>query len=242
MEQKQTTLSTTKPIAPPTVVEAPPQCAWGGQDTSTKDMLVPGLLLMQDISDLVKDEKAKSGSIVNSVTGQVLALRDQKLNIVPILTFREWEVNELIEVGGKTKEKFVRRERMNQGNEDGEWEFSEGGKSYRQHRTIVCFVLVEGQIGELPYVIRFKKTSLYGGKKLSTHFQTCGMKNQSPAKQAFGLFGEKQTKNDNTYYVFNVVPTRQTSKEEEAAAYKWWKALSAVDAKIIEADDVVVPF
>lgn len=218
---------------------AVPEGAWGQQDTSSKDMLLPSLLLMQDISDLVKAEKAKSGSIINSVSGDVLAARGEKLNIIPIFTFREWEVNELVEQGGKTKEKFVRRARMTAENEDGAYEFDEDGKSYRQHRTIVVFALVEGQASDLPYLIRFKKTSLYAGKKLSTHFQMCGMKKQSPAKQVFGLFGEVQSRNDNTYYVYNLAPTRTSTVEEETAAYKWWQTLSSQDVKISDTDGPV---
>lgn len=221
-----------------------PQCAWGGQDTSAKDMLIPNILLMQDISESVKAGKVKAGSIVNGVSGQQLCDKGGKLNIVPILTFREWEINELIESkGGKTKEKYVRRERMTAQNEGAEWTYTEDGKSFRRNRTIVCFVLVEGQIGDLPYIIRFKKSSLYAGKKLSTHFQMCAMKNVSPAKQNFSLLGEVTTNNDGeSYYALDVIPSRATTPQEERAAYEWWKTLSLADSNVKLADDATVPF
>lgn len=219
------------------LTEAPPPGTWGPQDTSSKDMLLPSILLMHEISDLVKKEQARAGSIVNSVSGNKLADRGESVEIIPILTFREWEISELVEVkGGKTKEEFVRRERMNAQNEEAPFEFHFEGKPHRRTRTIVCFVLVAGETSDLPYLLRFKKSNLYAGKKLSTHFQISGMKNQAPAGQVFGLKGEQQTSNDFTYFAFNLAPTRPATTEEISAAYKWYKVLSSHDVKVVEAE------
>src|SRR4051812_46900520 len=103
--------------------------SWGSEGASNNDILVPRLMLMHDISDLVKERKADAGDIVGSVDGKVLAKFGTTLDIIPITTYREWLVNE---IDGK-KEKFLSRFPITPQNENLEREGVENGAAVRRY-------------------------------------------------------------------------------------------------------------
>jgi hypothetical protein len=207
--------------------------SWGAEGASNNDILVPRLMLMHDISDLVKERKADPGDIVGSVDGKVLAKFRQTLEVIPITTYREWLVNE---VDGK-KEKFLARFPITDQNESLEREGVENGKAVRRYRTLNFFVLLPGKLDELPFLLTFKKSNLMTGKQLSTHFQMSAMKRKPPASTVFDLGAKDKSYDGNTFKVFTLAMGRQTSPEELSVAKNWYEVLNKQNVKVQEEYD-----
>lgn len=208
---------------------------WASQGTSNEDLLIPRVLCMQDISKLVKDEKAKSGYLVHGVTQEILAERGQSLEIIPVTTFREWQVMGQDE---RKPEKWnmLRRELITPANEGLPVEDNERGQAIKRIKALNFFVLLANRLEEMPFLISFKKSSLYAGKKLSTHFQMSRMKKQAPAGHVFKLSTELRSWDSYSFYALDVQTGRPSTQHELDIARTWYGVLSKQEVKVAEDD------
>jgi hypothetical protein len=202
--------------------------AWGSEGASNNDILVPRLMLMHDISQLVKDKKAEAGDIISSTDGQILAKAGSGVEIIPITTYREWLVHEIDPRGD---EKYLARFPITPQNEHLEKEGVQDGKGVRRYRTLNFFVLVANKIDELPYLVTFKKSGLMAGKQLSTHFQVSAMKRKPPAATVFKLGSTNKSFERHTFKVFTIEQGRATTQEELVAARNWYEILNKQSVK-----------
>lgn len=206
--------------------------AWGSEGTSSQDLLVPRIQLMHDISDLVKKRRAEPGTFVHSVTNELLAEKEKKFEFIPIMTYREWEIND---VDDKGRNKYRNRIPMTPLNENLAYEdLDDSGKPIRRIRTLNFFSLVVSRLEEFPFLVSFKKSNLKAGKQLSTHFQMCGMKKVPPASHVFTLHSSEKTNDGYTFWVMNVEPARPSTAVEIATARKWYEVLKTAKVKVEE--------
>lgn len=206
---------------------------WATQGTSNDDLLIPRILCMQDISDLVKREKAKSGFLVNGVSGEILAERGHGLEIIPITAFREWHVMGQDERNPQ-KWNFLRRELMTQGNEGLPVVDNERGQAIKRIKALNFFCVLPSRIEDMPFLISFKKSSIYAGKKLSTHFQMSAMKKVAPAGHVFKLVTEQRSWDGNTFYAMNVETGRPSTQHELDVARMWYQTLGKQEIKVAD--------
>lgn len=214
---------------------------WGSGGTSTEDMLIPRVLLMQAMSQIVSNGKAAPGDVIDSVDMQPLAKPGTAVEIIPIMTFLEWRVSKFID--GQWQ--FEKKVPWNQTNATWQYESIIDGIQTKNEKAINVFCLLPNKLDELPFLISFKSSSYQAGKKLSTHFQISSMKGKPPASVTFALTSVKQQKDKYSFFAFDVSKKRDTTKEELAIAYRWWKTLSATKVKVDEAEAVseeAVPF
>lgn len=57
---------------------------------TSEDILIPRLAVMQSISEMVKNEQAKAGDIVNCMMNEVICPRGSMLDFIPIVSFKFW--------------------------------------------------------------------------------------------------------------------------------------------------------
>lgn len=209
-----------------------PEGSWGTENNSSKDTLIPRIHVMQDLSDLVKKGKARPGQLVHSTTGEVLADVGKPFPVIPIYSYKDWIINDVTEDRGKTKEKYRARILMTPSNEGWGLEGVENGKAITRVRCMNFFFLAPGLIGDLPFLVTFKKTSTMAGKKLATYFQQCQMSNKPAPSQTWDLLSQSRTWEGFSFYAFDVEPGRTTTKEELAAAWKWYQILKSSDVKV----------
>lgn len=107
-----------KEATPLAMVEKP---AWMGASLST-DRKVPRLLLMQAVSDFVKEEKAQPGTVVRSTTGEKVGGMGQPIPMI-ILSYpkHEWIIE--IKPPGKKKFEFVKTVPRTPKNQDQRWKY-----------------------------------------------------------------------------------------------------------------------
>jgi hypothetical protein len=219
-----------------------PEGAWGAPETiSRKEILIPKLLLMQGVSQLVSDEKAAAGDIVNSVSAKILGGKGTKsVEIIPIMKLPStWVINELVMEGGALKKKFKEMIEVNAQNENWDWTIKDakGNVTHERDYTINFFVLVVDDITGFPYQLSFRRTSLRAGKKLSNHFQECMKDKVAPARYALKLSCRKEMKDKQAYWVYELEgEKRKTSESELSTAYQWFTTFKDSIPKIDQSD------
>lgn len=223
---------------------AVPTGSWGSERASSKDMVIPRINLMQDISQLVKDGKARPGQIVDGSTGEIIGGTDKKIELIPILTYAEWLLYDVLQLGGgKTKDKYTGKILCDKTNENLPSEDFVNGAPVRRVRQINVLSLLPTRLEDLPFIISFKKTGTMAGKKLSTHFQVSAMKGAPAARTVFNLYSSKATTDSYTYFRYEVETGRPATTDEVSVAYHWYQLFNQGAAKV--ADEQVeeqVPF
>lgn len=219
--------------------EEAPESAWGAENISAQDIVIPKILLMQGMSKLVSDGRAAVGDLVDSITVEKLGNRKEPLSFIPFLTFKTW-----IESKKKgEKYEFVRQVPMDATNEDLPVEFTEGESIMRRDRSLNVYVLLPRDIargeGVMPYVISFRRTSYQGGKTLATMIQKLAEFNKPAASKTFELIVADKENDKGKFVVLTVGEKGVTPRESMNLAYKWYKKVRA-GVKVDESDLVEV--
>ena len=219
---------------PANIVESP----WGAEGTSQTDMIIPRLMLMQALSDFVSKGSATPGDIVESINGEVVAKKTQPLEVIAIVTHKEWWKFEMVQ------NKWEFRERVPYGPHNADWKYEEtvNGTNWRNDAALNFFVILPNRLDGLPHLLTFRRSNYYAGKKLSTHFQISAMKKMPPAASVFTLQSQSTTVDKNTFWTFDIKKSRESTKQELATAYEWYQMLTKKPIKADDAADETVPF
>ncbi len=200
-----------------------------------KDILIPKLLLMQGLSELVADEKASMGDLVNSVTGKVLSKGGKPLNIIPLTHFKTWVIYEIIDKKAEYKEIVP----YTPANADWEWTATEGGVELRRDQCLNFYVMVEDEMKDpraFPYLLTFRRTSYRSGRKLVNHFTEAEMADLEPYAGIVALSAYKDKNDDGVFYVFDIAPVKDTPPEYAEKLVKWVETLSQNQHKVDNSD------
>lgn len=202
------------------------------------DILIPKLVLMQSSSDFVKEETCDSGDIINSITKDVVAARDEELEIVVLDTFKsmqfwrngEWEKTESWRPEFRDKTRYP----------------SEGmqGKDTVQFKPVVnYYVLLLKDIltpHSFPHVISFKGGSGRVGKHLASHIKQLERVGAASFAQAFMLGSENAEFEKYKFKAWTCQKGRYLSEEEYEVAEKWFDTIHKDAEKIIVDQSVEV--
>lgn len=220
---------------------AVPTGAWGACETTTaSDLIIPRLLVMQGLSDMMQDEKlgAKLGEIRESLEGRLVGSKDKPVQFIPFFMNTGWVVRE--KRNGKFE--YLRVEERTASNDGLEWEFQEKNDEGKlvdmtREKTINVYLLIPQEIdrGEyLPYLFTFSRTSFKAGKVFMTLVEMLKQSRLSPAHRVFELTTVKTENEKGTWYTPEVRRVGETSQKHLAAAYEWYKTVSAGKVRVDE--------
>jgi len=208
------------------------ECAgtWGSEEITNDDILIPKMLIMQPMSDLVTSQKAMMGDIVESIEGTKLGSTTQPVDFIAFHVFKQWLVFENDEY--KQTVPFTA--------ENMHWPLEEvvGGKVIKRDKSLNYYCLRPSEIAcevAFPYVLSFRRTSFFAGKKLATQYAKLRAFNKPPASKVMKVFTVKQTNDKGTFFTFDVGAVRDTTEKEMQACLMWNRALtSAKNVVIVE--------
>lgn len=212
-----------------------PQVANSFMDVDARDLVLPKLLLMQGLSELVSDDKAKMGDIVNSLTGEVLGGKDKPVEIIPFFMTRSFVVSE------KLGDKFEFKEIVTADHTNAHWkdkthrEETVNGVLTRRDYSLNFFGLLANEAGEdsLPVQISFRRTSLMAGKQLYTQF----LLTKGKPKTTW-LLGAKKKENDlGVFYVFDVCKGKKLTDAQLKACEGAMGLVNSGNFKVDEGED-----
>lgn len=211
---------------------AMPQALNSFSDVDARDLVLPRLLLMQGLSEMVTEEKAKMGEILNSLTGEVLGGRGKPVEIIPFFLTRNFIVSE------KLGDKFEWRGNVAADHTNAHWkeqshrEEMVNGVLTRRDYSMDFFALLADEAGQedaLPVQISFRRTSLKAGKQLYTRF----LLTKGKPTTTWLLDSKKKENDQGTFYVLEVTRGKPlTDKQRQACE----AALSLVGSGQIKVD------
>lgn len=211
--------------------------AWGLEDMSAKDIMIPKIFIMQAMSKQVTAGDAKFGEFRDSLNNNILSDGKTPIEFVPFLRERCY----VIMREEKGQYKFKTTVPITPANED--WDFEavdEDGARLKRYRTQSFYALLVKDIKEgsaIPHMISFRSSSSKAGQKLTT---TMYVKNiaakKSPAAMVMELSANKQTNEKGTFMVLDVKEKRPSTTEEVAECFSWVKTIMGGKVKVDHSD------
>lgn len=232
-EAKNEKTPATRPEHAGAVTEYQEQGAWGGEEISNEDMVIPKILLMQPMSELVTDGVAKIGEFRDSLnTDRVLGNDKEPVELIIFGTFKTW-------LEFKDGEYLSTKKWTPENAELPRDEILEDGSVISRDKVLNFYCLVPKDIsgGEpFPFVLSCRRTSATAGKELNTHIKKLQMFKKPSAAKVFALTSYKETNDKGTFFVSQVKVLRDSTTEEQAIAYEWYKALAKSKVRVDESD------
>lgn len=212
-------------------------------DVDVQDIIIPKLLLMQQMSVLVAEEKARSGEIRSSLDGKLVAEKGGEIEFIPFKMYKTWVVisdkgNEFIEQVPVTVANADRpREEQRTFVDDEGKEFK---KSVLNYMAINYYCLLPQEIEEgifMPYVISFRSTGYMAGKTLETHRARLKEFRKPLCFRTFKLTASPRENDKGKFFAYEVSESRNT-EDSELSAVKHWKSIIDQGVKVDESEFV----
>lgn len=199
------------------------------------DIIVPKVLLMQPTSTFVSEEKAKLGELRGSLEGELLAGKDESMELIIFHSTKTWTVFDCSTNNPKFKEIFP----FTPKNSDLPQEEVVDGVAIRRDRTLNYYALRPEDIKEgmyFPYLLSCRRTSYTAGRKIESvrgKFQAF----KKPLYIKTMKISANFTENDKgKFYVLDAVVGRDTTEEERKAVQKWLDVVRSTDLKVDNSD------
>jgi hypothetical protein len=225
------------------------------------DVVLSKVLLMQALSDFVKERKCADGDIVRSGTSEMLAKQGSELEVIPLTFENLWMLSEDEKGKGNDKDfKFRGYEPRTAANEDAEWDFMQDGVRWKRTKVMNLFALLGSDVERLntamakfiedpteipdvdaalmPVVIQFRKSSFKTAKDVSTLFVKAKDLSQMMGQDvpAYGrtmkIKAVEEAKDDNKFFVFAITSGERTKKEYIPHAKRWKETITQMRSTI----------
>ena len=219
------------------------------------DVLVPKVLLMQGMSELVKQRKAQLGDIVRSTNGQKLGDPEHAVDFIPLSSPESTWVIELNQTGKFEYKKTVPRTPKNSGDQ---WNFladkdgnevppgTPGAIPARRINRLSLYALLPADVeadaverkkaesGEfpdfskalMPVLISFRSLSFPAGKEVATFFTQVASFKRNAYEAILKLKCHLEQNDKGSFYVFDVERNApRPVKKEQLETVKYWADL-----------------
>lgn len=207
--------------------------SWDDDVVEAKDIRIPRLLLMQQMSELVSTRKAQAGDIINNITSEKVADEKEPLNIVPIHTFKTWTIHH--KVNGKFE--YLKQEDYTAANANRPREEVIAGVEYQNVETINLLGIQEKDLNSLealPVMLSFRMTSYACGKDILT-LKTNAARINKPFSMYTIKLAPAFVKNDKgSFFVFKFTGAYPTKDFEShvQTLYTWNQTFRAGKAQV----------
>lgn len=231
-ENKKETLPQTKDQT--TSALAVPDQAWGAENITSEQIIIPKIMLMQPMSDFVTEGLAKMGEFRSSLEKErVLGTDKSPLEIIVFGSFNTWNV--FID-GEYATSVPITVENVHAARE----EIGPNGEQITRSRVLNFYCLLPQDIAKgesFPFVLSCKGTSEKAGRTLSTHFMKLKMFKKPTAAWVFGVTPVKETNDKGTFFVMDITKLRDSTEAEMVAAYDWYSVLQKANVKVDQSDE-----
>ena len=207
--------------------------AWGNQEVSSQEIVIPKILAMQGLSQMVLDQEAAFGDLMNSMTKEKLGDLKNPVTFIPFHRESVWVISRKVEGAWK----FDSIEPITHENEGYKFEEVRNGVAYKNERTLNFYCLLPKDMS-LPMVVSFKGMSRKQGNILNTimYVQNRAQGKVPPAK-TMELYGVKDSNEKGTYVVLKSKVVRDTTMEEIQACLEWYKIITSGRATVQQEEE-----
>ena len=203
------------------------------ESVDASDIIIPKVLLMQAISQLVEQDKAKQGDFVHSLDEVVVGAKEDKpVEFIVLGMFKTLQTYE--------DNKYVKTESLTPENAGLPYEEVVNGVTVNRTKTMNYYVIRPADVENMsvfPMVITFKRTSLKGGKKLATKLMMLEEFGAEIYMKTFKLVAKQEEGDKGKYYVMDIMDGRKSNDVEVKQAIKWSERLKTTAVQVHEAEN-----
>ena len=203
------------------------------ESVDASDIIIPKVLLMQAISQLVEQDKAKQGDFVHSLDEVVVGAKEDKpVEFIVLGMFKTLQTYE--------DNKYVKTESLTPENAGHPYEEVVNGVTVNRTKTMNYYVIRPADVENMsvfPMVITFKRTSLKGGKKLATKLMMLEEFGAEIYMKTFKLVAKQEEGDKGKYYVMDIMDGRKSNDAEVKQAIKWSERLKTTAVQVHEAEN-----
>jgi hypothetical protein len=203
------------------------------QDVTSRDLMIPKLLLAQGLSKSVSAGTARVGDLMNNVTGEIVADLKTPIILLPFHCEKKFTVS------NKEGEKWVfkRTEPVTPANINTPYLVDQ---FTRYEYTLDFFCLKEGEA--VPMVLSFKGSSEQSGKKLFTQMYVLNKANGlAPCAKWIEVLPTPKTNVKGTFMTLASKPIRNATIDEQMECVKWLQSVKQSKVKVSENGDEDAP-
>lgn len=234
-------------------IELPAEIAgegWGAvEEMDATDLLVPKIFHQQAMSQLVADGKARPGDFCDSLTGELLASKDDGLEVIIFGSYKtmlvrkwdvkadRWEFEELITLVPENAREWANKALVEE-TEDGKF-------SYQMQYNYYC--LVKDKLNDLPYVLTLGSTKTKAAKKLNTMLYRLRQIKKPSAAYAFILRSTPEKNDKGSWFGLDISQGDASTAIELMTAHGWYVKSQSTKFVVVEeetanSEDGDIPF
>ena len=201
---------------------------WGDVVVESKDLLLPKILLLQAISEVVKQREGRDGDYYNTLLGEVCSNDKGEISILPFYCRQSYTVEKW---NGK-KFEFLRSDPHEVG-EVRQYEVEDSTGRYKYLHNYEFFCMLEN--GGTPASVTFRSTSHKAGQQLFNLMYVQNYeKGRTPAHNWITLGRREQTNDMGTFWVMDIGMGRESVVEEVKECLKWITVIKKSAYKVKE--------
>lgn len=212
---------------------------WGATERmDANDLLIPKIYHQQGLSKFVADGKARSGDFCDSLTGDILAKKDEKLEVIIFDLVKTMIISK--QIPGTDKYKLeeiitITPENAVQWADHEFYEETPQGKM-KYVLTYNYYCLLPSKINELPFVLSLSVTKVKIAKTIGTMMNKRKALGKPGASIVFELKSVQESNDSGTWFGLSVDQGRDSTAAELTAAYKWYTR-SQKQKLVVEEED-----
>lgn len=207
--------------------------ARGSENVGMEDLVIPRLVVLQELSPMCKrndpkyNKDAEPGMLVNSVTGE---LYGSEVHVVPVHYSKQWLVWRDQKQGGGFLGAFNSQQ---EANERIKQEENRAGLEAIDTPQHLCLIMRPG--GKLEEImISLPRTKAKVSRNWNSMIRLTG---QDSFARVYKVTSVEESKNNNDYWNFNIVPVGFPSKGIYLEAEKLYARIASGERKIVVDND-----
>lgn len=198
---------------------------WGAiEEMETTDLLVPKIFHQQAMSKFVSEGKARPGDFCDSLTGEILAKKEDKLQVIVFGMFKTMIISKLEAATNKFKlDKIVTIVPEN-AREYASMPLQQevNGEQFKYNLQYNFYCLIPSLIKELPFVLSLGSTKTRAAKKLSTMLYKLQQLKRPGASVVFELTSVPVMNDQGSWFGLEITQGRNATPEELIRAHAWY--------------------
>lgn len=209
---------------------------WGAiEELEATDLLVPKIFHQQAMSKLVADGQARPGDFCDSLTGQVLASKDETLEIIVFGSFKTLIVSKQ-EANGQWKLQHITTVTPDNAREIASKPFTEeiNGEQWKNSLQYNYYCLLPKNLKELPYVLSLGSTKTKAAKKLNTMLFKLNTIGKNGAAAVFNLKSVPEKNDRGQWFGLEITQGRWSTAEELLRAHAWYTKSKSQKFVVVE--------
>lgn len=219
---EQAAVEVRKEILSPELLQEMQNCYGAGDEVTAQDIIIPRISIQQAMSTLVQDEKARPGSIFNTLSETELGYKDKPMLFVPIRFVKHKTIKQGQEI--ISVEPWLPTSTVDYNRTDG----------IKEYETFVYFIIPKVDLEAefcMPARFTFISTSLSAGRRLSSEIARLKQLKIPSWGRYFSMGTKLEKKESNSWYAPEIKVAEAVPMDLQAKAYLWYKTLTSFTTK-----------